>query len=155
MYRGLQRDVVVVDQKRPHIRVQLGGMGAGKGGVSANEYSCAHHETWSPNKLWRSTSIFNLCLCRSLINCSFRKEIRSTLIRHAFAHSTHLLLTPSPDKIHIGVTMVSALCKEDIPSTFYHKTSLNISLKLWFSPYTNRACPALFKFGIVYSTNIL
>jgi hypothetical protein len=30
-------------------------------GVSANEYSCAHHVTWSPNKLWRSTSIFNLC----------------------------------------------------------------------------------------------
>jgi hypothetical protein len=29
-------------------------------GVSANEYSCAHHVTWSPSKLWRSTSIFNL-----------------------------------------------------------------------------------------------
>ncbi len=28
--------------------------------VSANEYSCAHHVTWSPNKPWRSTSIFNL-----------------------------------------------------------------------------------------------
>ncbi len=28
--------------------------------VLANEYSCAHHVTWSPNKLWRSTSIFNL-----------------------------------------------------------------------------------------------
>jgi hypothetical protein len=24
-------------------------------GVSANEYSCAHYVTWSPNKLWRST----------------------------------------------------------------------------------------------------
>jgi hypothetical protein len=23
---------------------------------------CAHHVTWSPNKLWRSTSIFNLCM---------------------------------------------------------------------------------------------
>jgi hypothetical protein len=31
--------------------------------VSANEYSCAHHVTWSPNKLWRSTSIFTIiCL---------------------------------------------------------------------------------------------
>jgi hypothetical protein len=32
----------------------------GKGGscgFSANEYNCAHHVTWSPNKL--STSIFN------------------------------------------------------------------------------------------------
>jgi hypothetical protein len=25
-------------------------------------YSCAHHGTWSPNKLWRSTSIYNLRL---------------------------------------------------------------------------------------------
>ncbi len=30
-------------------------------GVSSNAYSCARHVTWSPNKLWRSTSIFNLC----------------------------------------------------------------------------------------------
>ncbi len=29
-------------------------------GVSANKYSCAHHVTWSPNKLWRSTSHKNL-----------------------------------------------------------------------------------------------
>jgi hypothetical protein len=33
---------------------------AGGCGVSANENSCAHHMTWSPNKLWRSNSIFNL-----------------------------------------------------------------------------------------------
>jgi hypothetical protein len=36
-----------------------GGRGGGSG-VSANENSCAHHVTWSPNKLWRSNSIFNL-----------------------------------------------------------------------------------------------
>jgi hypothetical protein len=36
-------------------------MGGGGGcGVSANEFSCVHHVTWSPNKLWRSYSIFNL-----------------------------------------------------------------------------------------------
>jgi hypothetical protein len=29
--------------------------------VSADENSCAHHVTWSPNKLWISNSIFNLC----------------------------------------------------------------------------------------------
>ncbi len=34
--------------------------GLGVRGISANEYSCAHHVTWSPNKLWRSTSIFHL-----------------------------------------------------------------------------------------------
>jgi hypothetical protein len=41
---------------------KCGGIGVGGGGgcgVSANEYGCAHHVTWSPNKLWRSTSIFN------------------------------------------------------------------------------------------------
>jgi hypothetical protein len=38
---------------------QLWGEGGGCG-VSVNEYSCAHHVTWSPNKLWRSTSIFVL-----------------------------------------------------------------------------------------------
>jgi hypothetical protein len=38
-----------------------GGLGGGGGcRVSANEYNCAHHVTWSPNKLWRSISIFNL-----------------------------------------------------------------------------------------------
>ncbi len=42
------------------IRVQMRGEG-GIFEVSANEYSCAHHVTWSPNKLWRSTYIFNLC----------------------------------------------------------------------------------------------
>ncbi len=40
--------------------------GVGCCGVSANEYSCARHVTWSTNKLWRSTSIFNLWLCRML-----------------------------------------------------------------------------------------
>jgi hypothetical protein len=39
---------------------QYGGMGGGGCRVSVNEYSCAHHVTWNPNKLWRSTS-FNLC----------------------------------------------------------------------------------------------
>ncbi len=37
---------------------------AGGCGVSANENSCAHHVTWSPNKLWRS--IFNLCTIPTL-----------------------------------------------------------------------------------------
>jgi hypothetical protein len=44
------------------LRVQNAGGGEGGSfGVSANEHSCAHHVTWSPNKLWRSASIFNLC----------------------------------------------------------------------------------------------
>jgi hypothetical protein len=45
-------------------RVQMRGEG-GDCRASANEYSCAHQVTWSPNKLWRSTSIFNLCTAAS------------------------------------------------------------------------------------------
>jgi hypothetical protein len=41
------------------IRVQMKGEGV-IWGFSANEYSCEHHVTWSPKKLWRSTSILNL-----------------------------------------------------------------------------------------------
>ncbi len=40
-------------------RVQM--QGGGDCGVSANECNWAHHVTWSPNKLCRSTSISNLC----------------------------------------------------------------------------------------------
>jgi hypothetical protein len=40
-------------------------------GVSANEYSCAHHVTWSPNKLRRSNSIFNLCVYPTT-ECGFK-----------------------------------------------------------------------------------
>ncbi len=49
---------VLADQQRPRTWVPMRGMG--RCGVSANEVSCAHHVTWSPNKLWRSTSILNL-----------------------------------------------------------------------------------------------
>ncbi len=53
---GLQRDVVYLCWP---IAPSYTGGGGGRG-VSANEYSLAHHVTKSPNKLWRSTSIFNL-----------------------------------------------------------------------------------------------
>jgi hypothetical protein len=43
------------------IRVQMRAGGGGSCGVLANECSCAHHVTWRPSKLWRPTSIFNLC----------------------------------------------------------------------------------------------
>ncbi len=41
------------DQQRPRIRVPMR-EDRGSCGVSANENSCAHRVTWSPNKLWRS-----------------------------------------------------------------------------------------------------
>ncbi len=65
--RELQRDVVYLCW--PIIAPSYSSPKAGDGGwgcgVSANEYICAHHVTWSPNKLWRSMSIFNLCPARS------------------------------------------------------------------------------------------
>jgi hypothetical protein len=52
------------------IRVQMRGEW-GSCGASANEYSRSQHVTWSPKKLFRSTSIFNLCLTGAIcINCA-------------------------------------------------------------------------------------
>ncbi len=52
---------IFADQQRPAYKSPNAGGGGGSCGVSANQYSCAHHVTWSPNKLWRSNSIFNPC----------------------------------------------------------------------------------------------
>ncbi len=52
---------ILADQFALVYESQCGGIG-GVGGSAANEYSCAHHVTLSPNKLWRSTSKFNLCV---------------------------------------------------------------------------------------------
>jgi hypothetical protein len=49
--------------------MSLNAGGGGGCGVSANENSCAHHVTWSPNKLWRSNSIFKLCEHRNDLEC--------------------------------------------------------------------------------------
>jgi hypothetical protein len=46
----------------------------GELGVSANEYNCAHHVTWSPNKLWRSNFIFNLCVYPTT-ECGFKGTV--------------------------------------------------------------------------------
>ncbi len=70
---GLQRHVVYLcwPIAPPVYESKCGG----SCGVSANEYSCAHHVTWSTNKLWGSISIFNLCfyhlipsICHRLIH---------------------------------------------------------------------------------------
>jgi hypothetical protein len=44
-----------------------GAGGGGSCGVSANEYTCAHHVTWSPNKLWRSNY-------STYLTCDFKRE---------------------------------------------------------------------------------
>ncbi len=54
--RGLQGDVVYLSWPIAPLVYERGG-GCG---VSASENSCAHHVTWSPNKLWGSNYIFNL-----------------------------------------------------------------------------------------------
>jgi hypothetical protein len=64
---GLQRDVVCLCwPMSPSYTSPNAGDSGGCSRVSANEYSCAQHVTWSPNKLWRSTSILNLWLRRDL-----------------------------------------------------------------------------------------
>jgi hypothetical protein len=66
------------------IRVQM----RGSCGVSANEYSCAHHVTWSPNKLWRSTPYLTLCRRPSLTysSCSW---LRCFYLRTPWLRSPH------------------------------------------------------------------
>jgi hypothetical protein len=56
--QGVRRDVVYLCLPIV-IRAQMCREG-GNWGISPYEYSCTHHVTRSPNKLWRSTSIFNL-----------------------------------------------------------------------------------------------
>jgi hypothetical protein len=70
---------VFADQYLPRIRVQM--RSDWGGGVSANEYSCAHHVTWGPNILQRSASIFNPCLKWLLL---YRKEVGSAPDKELF-----------------------------------------------------------------------
>ncbi len=54
-------------------------------GLSANEYSCVYHVTWSPNKLCRSNSIFNLWfaarLSKALIGYIHETKLRQPIGR--------------------------------------------------------------------------
>jgi hypothetical protein len=63
----------------------MGGLRPATCGVSSNEYSSAHHLTWRPNKLWRSTSIFNLCS----VDCSY---LWKTWQRQMSKDDPHVLL---------------------------------------------------------------
>ncbi len=57
--RGSQRDVVYLGWPIATLVTEPKWGAWGRCGVSANEYCWAHHVTWSPNKLWRSNSVFN------------------------------------------------------------------------------------------------
>jgi hypothetical protein len=56
-YKEMSSTVSLLTNSALVIRVLMRGE-EGSCGVSANEYSCAHHGIWSPNKLWRSTSAY-------------------------------------------------------------------------------------------------
>jgi hypothetical protein len=66
------------------LRVQMRGEG-GSCGFSANEHSCKHHVTWSPNELWRSTSIFNLWARLFPLGILLKKQLKFG--NHCFTHS--------------------------------------------------------------------
>ncbi len=51
--------------------------GGGGCGVSANENSCANHETWSPNKLWRSNSYLTYGLLLNFITSFIETYLES------------------------------------------------------------------------------
>ncbi len=80
-----RRRLSLLTNSAPVLRVQMRGEG-GSFGVSANEYSCAHHATWSPNKLWRSISIFNLCFHP----CQHSKKITEPMLSNSMLHLRHI-----------------------------------------------------------------
>ncbi len=68
--RGLQRDVVwsLLTNSTLVIRVQMRGEGRSCG-VSANQYSCTHRVTWSPNKILEIyTSNVLWCQCAEFMS---------------------------------------------------------------------------------------
>ncbi len=76
--RGSQRDVVYLGGPLTNSALVYEPKCGGEGGcgISANDYSCVR--TWSPNKLWRSNSIFRLLLAEqfSLHNLPITSGIR-------------------------------------------------------------------------------
>jgi len=97
--RGLQRVVVYLcwpiapSDTRPNAG-ELGGCG-----VSANEYSCAHHVTWSPNKLWRFACIFNLWL--EIITLNIPKVIQYTCIQYTLLYVKECLVSTGTFNIYL------------------------------------------------------
>ncbi len=89
--RGLQRVVVYLcwPIAPSYTSSNARGRGGGGCGVSANEYGCVQYITWhgSPNKLWRSTSIFNLCCPVSMLRHKSASE--DDVFRHSSVFSRH------------------------------------------------------------------
>ncbi len=105
---------IFADQWRPRIRVPMRGRDSGiEGSLSANERSCAHHVTLSPNKLWRSTSTYNLWSKPSLpkhwtLWTRVRRMVLSSL---ALRPILRALDSPPPAKLKSpGVTSLEVTC---------------------------------------------
>ncbi len=73
---------------RPRIWAQMRGEREVAGSQPMNENSCGHHVTWSPNKLWRSNSIFSLWLCLLAEQFSLHNLPITTGIRRNTAATT-------------------------------------------------------------------
>ncbi len=91
------------------ILVQCGG----SCGVLANEYSCAHHVTWSPNKLWRSTFIFNLRWI-PFVNRAYSKATHNSTIFPLFINfmTQRLTFMEGDTPLHGEITLYHAYISE-------------------------------------------
>jgi hypothetical protein len=87
--------------------------------VSANEYSCAQ-STWSPNKLWRSNSIFHLWYITSEVKflCNSKRSY-DFLIR--IPHLYIYLPDKSHSTVHRDRDEIGGVY---LPSQLEHKTAL-------------------------------
>ncbi len=75
---------------------------AARSGVSANRYSSAHHVTWSPNKLWRSNSIFNQWSTPCTVSLSFSFFCGDPWDRPATLYCPSRLLLSFPARRPVG-----------------------------------------------------
>ncbi len=78
---------IFADQERPRNTSPNAGEGRGSCGASANEYSCVRSMPCSPNKLWRSSSIFNPCIPGIQFHQSVPEEVWPKISASSFFSS--------------------------------------------------------------------
>jgi hypothetical protein len=111
-----------------------GGRGCG---VSANENSFAHHVTCSPNKLWRSNSVFNLwSLLKRRQGKRGNSESRSALLAGEYTTTFLMMVTLSMPLLLCPSNIFRQRNKKffscyDVFSAFYNNVFEALNLKIF------------------------
>jgi len=95
VYRGLQRDLSWLTNSALIYESNGGGIGGFAAcGVSANEYSCAHHVTWSPNKLLRSTILPTSILTYMFVKITDKLQFSQRISAAMISYTKHCAFNP-------------------------------------------------------------